>query len=78
MRHFVATILIAFLIMVGQQMEYETHPKDALPEFCMFLGKFLQLITQGDLTQIFPTFPKPRVKIGFPYEDGSRAVMGVK
>ena len=44
MRHFVATILIAFLIMVGQQMEYETHPKDALPEFCMFLGKFLQLM----------------------------------
>ena len=43
MRHFVATILIAFLIMVGQQMEYETHPKDAQPELCMFLGKFLLL-----------------------------------
>ena len=40
MRHFVATILIAFLIMVGNQMEYETHPKDAQPELCMFLGKF--------------------------------------
>ena len=40
MRHFVATILIAFLIMVGNQMEYETHPKDTQPELCMFLGKF--------------------------------------
>ena len=26
--------------MVGNQMEYETHPKDAQPELCMFLGKF--------------------------------------
>ena len=47
MRHFVATILIAFLIMVGQQMEYETHPKDAQPELCMFLGKFLLFTTYG-------------------------------
>ena len=40
MRHFVATILIAFLIMVVNQMEYKDgHLKDIQPEFCLFLGK---------------------------------------
>ena len=35
--------------------------------------------TQGDLIQIFPLFTNPICsKFGLPYEDGPRAVMGVK
>ena len=35
--------------------------------------------TQGDLIQIFPTFPNHLLsRFGLPYEDSPRAVMGVK
>ena len=36
-------------------------------------------ITEGDLTQVFPTFQNPIVNLDFyVYEDDPRAVMGVK